>query len=149
MAVFQKPVLELAPFGRIEYFSAYWRGSLRLSAFENEFDLIVRARRDGPSAAQIAALAHLAANAAAIKETAAEPMIDVHRQSGLLADDLVDAPRRIWDLLEPEQIEVADESYYGDGRIAILMIFGSRLDEDFAPAIETADGTFADALSGT
>lgn len=149
MAVFERPVLELPSFGKLEYFSAYWRGRLRLGAFEKEFDLIVRAKRDGPSEAQSAALSRLIADAVSIKSSATEPMIEVHRHSGLMPDDLVGQPTRIWNALEPEQIEVADESYYGDGRIAILMIFRSFMNDDFAPAIETADGVYVEALSGT
>ena len=149
MAVFQRPVLELPPFGKLEYFSAYWRGRFLLDAFQKEFDLIVRAERDGPSSAQAAAMSRLVSDVASIKSSATEPMIDVHRRSGLMPDDLARQPGNIWESLDPEQIEVADASYYDNGRIAILMIFGSLLNMDFAPAIETADGQFMQVLDGT
>ncbi|HEV2573542.1 MAG TPA: hypothetical protein VGU72_17540 [Beijerinckiaceae bacterium] len=149
MAIFQRPVLELPPFGKLEYFSAYWRGSLLLEAFQKEFDLVVRAEREGPSSAQAAAMTRLLTDVAAIKSSATEPMIDVHRRSGLMPDDLVGQPENIWNSLDPEEIEVSDASYYDNGRIAILMIFGSLLNTDFAPAIETADGQFMQVLDGT
>ena len=54
---------------------------------------------------------------------------------------------RIWSYLEPEQIEVSNARYYGDGRIAILLIFNSTRNMDFSPAIETTDGRFRQVLS--
>jgi hypothetical protein len=76
-------------------------------------------------------------------------MTALHRSSRLLPDEQHVPASDIWRLLQPEQIEVSSTSYYGDGKIAILMIFGSTLVRDFAPAIETADGQFVQVLSGT
>jgi len=51
--------------------------------------------------------------------------------------------------VQPEEIEVSDESYYRDGRIFVALIFGSTQEPSFAPAIETVDGIFVRVLSGT
>lgn len=44
---------------------------------------------------------------------------------------------------------MSDNRYYRDGRIAVLLIFGSKLEPDFAPAIETANGDFKQVVSGS
>ena len=141
MSFGQRPVLIIPEFGRIEYFGSYWKGAVQLGVFGKRFDLIVRAGRDGPSAAQVAAMSQLVSDAV--------PMLAIHRDAPGFPGDGSAAGELIWDLLQPEQIGVLDVSYYGDGRIAILITFGSSLHPDFAPAIETADGHFVQVLSGT
>lgn len=145
----QRSVLILPDFGRIECFGSYWKGIVRLCAFGKPFELIVRARRDGPSAAQAAALARLVSCAASIRSAATAQMVGIHQDVPGFPDDDGTAGDRIWDLLEPAQIEVTDGSYYGDGRIAIMLMFESSLHPDFAPAIETSNGHFVQALGGT
>lgn len=142
--------LEIAPFGRLrygrEYGVEYWRGAIALSSFEQAFALTVRAGRSGPSPRQVAAMTRLAASAVAIHRQATGPMAELHRRSGLCSLAGEDA---VWSVLRPEEIEVSDERYLGDGRIAVLLIFVSTLEPGFAPAIETADGEFRHVLSGS
>ncbi len=145
----RKPSLEHPLLGRITYVSRYWDGHVRLDGFETPFQLIVRAGPDGPSEKQVAAMARLASDSARIRREASAPMIEVHRESGLVPGGLGADLERIWDALEPEQIELSNEDYYRDGRIAVLLIFGSLQEPDFAPAIETADGRFVQVLGGT
>lgn len=76
-------------------------------------------------------------------------MAELHRQSGLCSPAMDAGDDEVWSLLRPEEIEVSDDRYFRDGRIAIALIFGSTLEPDFAPAIETANGDFRQVLSGT
>lgn len=146
-------VMDYAPFGRLRYGCEhgveYWRGSIALPSFELPFLLIVRASQAGPSRRQTAAMTDLLVNAVAVKREATGPMADLHRKNSqtLTAADSSDAD--VWEHLQPAEIDVSDDAYFGDGRIAILLIFGSKLEPSFAPAIETADGAFQQALTGT
>ncbi|WP_046666637.1 hypothetical protein [Neorhizobium galegae] len=76
-------------------------------------------------------------------------MAALNREAGLPVSDGEAEGTDVWSILQPEEIEVSDESYYGDGRIFVALIFGSMLEPDFAPAIETADGSFVRVLHGT
>ena len=145
----EETAVDVAPFGRLQYGAEYWRGSTTLSSFEQPFALIVRAGRIGPSPQQIAAMTSLMTNAAAIKRQATEPMAELHRESGLPFPEMDAGNDKVWSILQPEEIEVSDDFYYRDGRIAALLIFGSKLEPDFAPAIETANGDFKQILSGS
>lgn len=149
MSVFKRPAASYPVFGTLEYGSSYWEGTVDLEPFGGSFQVIVRAKRDGPSNAQIRALARLVSEAATIRSLAGKDMVHVHEESKLLPPGLGSDADGIWQHLQPSQVEISDESYYGDGRIAVLIIFESLREADFAPAIETADGQFVEVLSGT
>ena len=149
MSVFKRHTMTYPTFGTLQYGSGYWEGMVELEPFGGSFQVIVRATRDGPSDAQIAAMSRVIADAVALRKVATKEMVDVHEESELLPDDLGSDADGIWRHLHPSQVEVADESYYEDGRIAVLIIFESTQHGDFAPAIETADGSFVEVLSGT
>ncbi|WP_105436557.1 hypothetical protein [Neorhizobium tomejilense] len=145
--------IDRAPFGHLrygkEYGAEYWRGSIKLPGFEKVFSLIVRAGRGGPSQRQAAAMIAIVANASHLRQQATPAMAELHREAGLPVSDGEAEGKDVWSTLQPEEIEVSDESYYGDGRIFVGIIFGSTLEPDFAPAIETADGSFVQVLPGT
>ena len=149
VSVFSKPTAEYPTFGTLRYGSAYWEGTIHLEPFGGSFPIIVRAKREGPSASQVAAMSRVVSEAASIKALASAGMVEVHEESELLPSGVGPHPETIWQHLAPSQIEVCDETYYGDGRIAVLLIFEASEQPDFAPAIETADGTFVEVLSGT
>ncbi len=149
MSVFKRQISTYPALGELRYGCRYWKGTIVLEALGGSFDLIVRASRDGPSAAQIAAMSRAIADAASIKIAASKKMADLHAYSEILSVSLNSNAYGIWGYLHPLEIEVSDESFYEDGRIAIFIIFESTLHRDFAPAIETADGFFVEVLSGT
>jgi hypothetical protein len=122
MSVFNRHTVNCPPFGRLKYGSAHWQGEVELGTFEGMLRVIVRAKRDGPTDAQIAAMTRL--------------LSDVHH---------------IWQYLSPCEIEVSDENYFGSGdnRINIMIIFESPQHLDFFPAIVTIDGYFEECVSGT
>jgi hypothetical protein len=145
---YKRPVIEHPVFGRLEYFSAYWLGEMTLEQFCEPFKLIIRARKQEPTAAQCAAMQGLRATMDDCLAQAALAMTELHRQSlamiggGNMPDD-------IWSALAPMEIEVCAADYAGDGRSWIILVFQSRLIEGLAPAIATADGVFTEVLSGT
>ena len=145
--------MDHAPFGGLSYGCEhgveYWRGSVVLSPFDRPFLLIVRAGRAGPSPRQVAAMTRLLANAVALRREASGPMAELHRENGFFLSVSGAAEDRVWEHLQSGEIDVSDDTYYRDGSIAILLIFDSKLDPSFAPAIETADGVFQQALTGT
>ncbi len=149
MAVFDRPSSHFPALGTLRYGRGYWEGSVDLPALGGSFPLILRATRDGPSEQQIAAMTGVVSAAMAIRQAAGSGMVEVHQESTLLPHDLGADANGIWRYLLPCQVEIADDSYYRDGRIAVLIIFTSTQHEDFAPAIETADGHFVGVLSGT
>lgn len=149
MSIFKRPIMNHPIFGAMQYGSAYWESMVDLQAFGGPFSLIVRAKREGPSDAQATAMSRLISNAASIRGLASREMIAEHEECGLLPRNLESGADSIWQHLSPSQVEVSDESYYGDGRIAVIIIFESAQHMDFAPAIETADGHFVQVLSGT
>ena len=142
-----------SPFGHLrygkEYGVEYWRGSITLSCFEQPFALIVRAGRGGPSQQQAAALTAVVKSASMIQQQATTPMVKAHREAGISFETRNTGNGDVWSILQPEEIEVSDESYYRDGRIFVALIFGSTQEPSFAPAIETVDGIFVRVLSGT
>lgn len=142
--------IDHAPFGRLqygkEYGAEYWRGSVTLPGFVQPFSLTVRAGRSGPSVRQTAAMIAVEADASLLLEQATQPMIELHREAGLPSPG---GDKNVWSILQPEEIEVSDETYYQDGRIFLALIFSSTVEPDFAPAIETADGRFLQVVSGT
>lgn len=149
MSVFQQQVKNDPVFGQIIYFSSYWKGQLTLSAFDQPFSLIIRASREGPTPAQRHAMQQIIAEATTLRQLATTPMLEMHQECGILPPDACAVEQPVWCYLQPEQIDVTDDQYYQDNRIAILLIFISNQNEDFAPAIETADGQFISVLSGT
>jgi len=64
-------------------------------------------------------------------------MADLHQARVLLLDN-GRRDGKVWSVLQPQEIDMS--AAIGDGRIAVLLIFGSKLEPEFAPAIETADG---------
>lgn len=149
MSVFQRLTSSYPTFGTLQYGSSYWEGSVDLEPFGGSFPVIVRATRDGPSNAQISAMARVISDAVSIRKLASKEMVDLHEEGEISPSGLDSDVDGIWQHLRPCQVEVTDESYYGDGRIAVLIIFESTQQVDFAPAIETADGSFVEVLSGT
>lgn len=143
--------IERAPFGGLRYGSRYgaeyWEGDIVLPGV-GTFAIIVRAGREGPSRAQVAAMRRLVRDIGEIRRLAASPMADLHRECGLTLPD-GGRDESVWSILQAEQIDMADEGYHRDGRIFAALIFGSTVEPDFAPAIETADGVFQQVLSGT
>lgn len=142
--------IDRTPFGRLrygkKYGAEYWQGSVTLPGFGQPFSLVVRAGQNGPSERQTAAMIGAVANASSLREQATQPMAELHKEAGL---PFSGGDKNVWSILQPEEIEVSDESYYRDGRIFVALIFGSTLEPEFAPAIETADGYFVQVLSGT
>jgi hypothetical protein len=145
--------IDCVPFGSLrygkEYGAEYWLGGITLPGFEKDFSLIVRAGRDGPSQRQAAAMTAVLANASMLRQQATSAMAELHRDIGLPFANGTTEGKDVWSSLNPEQIDVSDESYYRDGRIFVGLIFGSTLEPDFAPAIETADGNYVQVLSAT
>jgi hypothetical protein len=144
--------ISCAPFGKLSKQGEHtknWTGLLSLPAFSGEFNVIIHGAKDGPLPLQVKAIERLLADDLPIKKRASAPMFDMHVKAGFAVNYIDDNAERIWELLKPEMVEVCDESYYRDGRICIVIVFGSRLEPDFAPAIETADGSFVGVLGGT
>lgn len=148
LAIFARPTETFPEFGKLE-FTTHWRGHIALAFDERPFEVLVRAKRGGPSANQIAAMKVLTTNALQIRAQATPYMATLHRSAWFFPTQTLASDDQIWDHLIPNQIEVSDESYYGDGRIASLIIFGLKSHQDYGPAIETADGSFVQVLSGT
>jgi len=120
-----------------------------LTCFDEPFDLIVRGSVDGPLPGQIDAVRRILSDADGLKVQATTPMVEMFADCDLPTPALGMPHDRIWALLSPAFIEVADESYYSDGRIAVLIAFQSLQEPSFVPAIETANGRFEEVLSGT
>lgn len=144
--------IEAPPFGRLwkqGQHSKVWTGRIELEGFDGPFDMVLRATAEGPLPEQSTALTRIVAEARALRDQAAAAMLDIYRETGLDMGSIGSDPTRIWDLLQPAFIEICDRSYYRDGRICILVVFASREEPEFVPTIETADGSYADVLSGT
>lgn len=134
-------------FGKMVYRS-YWKGEIFLDAFNEIVELIVRANKEGPLASQFDAMRNFLAAQHRIKQLATQQMFELHQQCGFKLDSHNDD--KIWELLTPIQLEVSDDQYYeNDTDIAILILFSSKLEQDFLPAIETKQGLFHQVLSGT
>ena len=144
--------IQSPPFGVLTKdgkFSKIWNGTLILPCFGKPFDILVRGTADGPLSRQALAMQRIVAEADEIKGRATVPMRNLYEEVGLLPASFGNDSDRIWDFLEPSFIEVSDESYYEDGRIAVTIAFQSLHEPEFVPAIETADGEFVEVLSGT
>ena len=77
-------------------------------------------------------------------------MFELHLECDFSID--IENHEKIWELLTPIQLEVSAEGYLKsekDKSIAILILFSSKLEQDFLPAIETKQGLFHQVLSGT
>lgn len=134
-------------FGEMVYRS-YWLGEIFLDTFHETVEIIVRAKKDGPLASQFDAMRNFLAAQHQIKQLATQHMVELHQQCGFKLDFHDD--EKIWDVLTPIQIEISDDQYYEyDRDIAILIVFSSKLEQDFLPAIETKQGLFREVLSGT
>lgn len=134
-------------FGEMVYRS-YWLGEIFLDAFHETVEIIVRAKKDGPLASQFDAMHKFLATQDHIKQLATQQMFELHQQCGFKLDFHHD--EKIWDVLTLIQIEVSDDQYYeNDKDIAILIVFSSKLEQNFLPVIETKQGLFHEVLSGT
>ncbi|WEI17559.1 hypothetical protein PY247_14100 [Acinetobacter proteolyticus] len=151
MSVFNRHIVNCPPFGKLKYGSAHWLGEVELDAFEGMYRVIVRAKRDGPTDAQIAAMTRLLSDVTTIKTLASKAMVDLFEDCELLPSDFGSDVHHIWQYLSPCEIEVSDENYFGggDNRINIMIIFESPQHLDFFPAIVTIDGYFEECVSGT
>lgn len=141
----QNKNVDFPVFGEMKYHAAYWSGQIRLDSFSTDVEVIVRAKKDGPTDTQIKAMTDFLANQYTIKTQAIPCMLALFRESGFqLRDD------KLWKDLEVAQIEVTDENYDVDTHhISILVIFSSQSMPEFCPAIEIVNGYFVGALSGT
>ncbi|HEY4250507.1 MAG TPA: hypothetical protein VGM87_04890 [Roseomonas sp.] len=121
----------------------WWDGHVALPGLARRCAVMVMdAGTEGPTAAQAAAMRRILDSAAEIRRLATAPLIASHQAIGLLPLAAAADPDRIWDVLDPEWIEVADPRQGNDGRIAVALMFGSTQHAIFAWAIETLDGVF-------
>lgn len=144
--------IDAGPFGRLSKQGRHatnWSGRVLLPAFAEAFDLTLHGTAEGPLPEQIAAMEALVRDAASIRLAASKPMLDLYREAPLDRLPAADDPQAVWDVLSPAFVEICDRSYYGDDRICIVIVFESREEPGFMPAIETADGRFVGVLSGT
>ena len=132
--------------GQMTYRSQYWCGTLAVPEFGAEVEIIVRANKDGISAAQLHAVQACFNQLALIKTQASAAMLS------LLAECEMPAPENpdIWMDLLAENIEVTNENYDAStGKVSVLLLFGSQSIAEFCPAIEVIDGEFMQVLSAT
>ena len=131
--------------GQMTYRSQYWLGTLAVPEFDAEVEIIVRANKDGISAAQVHAVQACFNQLALIKTQATAAMLT------LFAECEMPVPNTdIWMDLLAESIEVTDENYDAStGKISVLLLFGSQSIPEFCPAIEVIDGEFMQVLSAT
>ena len=131
--------------GQMTYRSQYWFGTLAVPEFDAEVEIIVRANKDGISAAQLHAVQACFNQLALIKTQATAAMLT------LFAECDISVPNTdIWMDLLAESIEVTDENYDAStGKVSVLLLFGSQSIAEFCPAIEVIDGEFIQVLSAT
>ena len=131
--------------GQMTYRSQYWFGTLALPEFDAEVEILVRANKDGISAAQLNAVQACFNQLKLIKTQATAAMLT------LFVECEMPAPNTdIWMDLLAESIEVTDENYDAStGKISVLLLFGSQSITEFCPAIEVIDGEFVQVLSAT
>ena len=131
--------------GQMTYRSQYWFGTLALPEFDAEVEILVRANKDGISAAQLNAVQACFNQLALIKTQATEAMLTLFSECEMPVPDT-----DIWMDLLAESIEITDENYDAStGKISVLLLFGSQSITEFCPAIEVIDGAFAQVLSAT
>ncbi len=131
--------------GQMTYRSQYWFGTLAVPEFDAEVEVIVRANKDGISAAQLHAVQACFNQLALIKTQATAAMLT------LFAECDISVPNTdIWMDLLADSIEVTDENHDAStGKISVLLLFGSQSIAEFCPAIEVIDGEFIQVLSAT
>lgn len=131
--------------GQMTYRSQYWFGTLAVPEFDAEVEVIVRANKDGISAAQLHAVQACFNQLALIKTQATAAMLT------LFAECDISVPNTdIWMDLLAESIEVTNENHDAStGKISVLLLFGSQSIAEFCPAIEVIDGEFVQVLSAT
>ena len=131
--------------GQMTYRSQYWFGTLAVPEFDAEVEIIVRANKDGISAAQLHAVQACFNQLALIKTQATAAMLT------LFAECEMPVPNTdIWMDLLAENIEVTNENYDAStGKVSVLLLFGSQSIAEFCPAIEVTDGEFIQVLSAT
>ena len=131
--------------GQMTYRSQYWFGTLAVPEFDAEVEIIVRANKDGISAAQVHAVQACFNQLALIKTQATAAMLT------LFAECEMPVPNTdIWMDLLADSIEVTDENYDAStGKVSVLLLFGSQSIAEFFPAIEVIDGAFVQVLSAT
>ena len=131
--------------GQMTYRSQYWFGTLALPEFAAEVEILVRANKDGISAAQLHAVQACFNQLALIKTQATAAMLT------LFAECDIPVPNTdIWMDLLAENIEVTNENYDAStGKVSVLLLFGSQSIAEFCPAIEVIDGEFIQVLSAT
>ena len=131
--------------GQMTYRSQYWFGTLAVPEFDAEVEIIVRANKDGISAAQLHAVQACFNQLALIKTQATAAMLT------LFAECDIPVPNTdIWMDLLAENIEVTNENYDAStGKVSVLLLFGSQSIAEFCPAIEVIDGEFMQVLSAT
>ena len=131
--------------GQMTYRSQYWFGTLAVPEFGAEVEIIVRANKDGISAAQLHAVQACFNQLALIKTQATAAMLT------LFAECEMPVPNTdIWMDLLADSIEITDENYDAStGKVSVLLLFGSQSIAEFCPAIEVTDGEFIQVLSAT
>ena len=131
--------------GQMTYRSQYWLGTLAVPEFDAEVEILVRANKDGISAAQLNAVQTCFNQLKLIKTQATAAMMS------LFAECEMQAPNTdIWMDLLAESIEVTDEHYdVSTGKISVLLLFCSQSITEFCPAIEVIDGEFVQVLGAT
>ena len=131
--------------GQMTYRSQYWFGTLAVPEFDAEVEIIVRANKDGISAAQLHAVQACFNQLALIKTQATAAMLT------LFAECDISVPNTdIWMDLLAESIEVTNENHDAStGKVSVLLLFCSQSITEFCPAIEVTDGEFIQVLSAT
>ena len=131
--------------GQMTYRSQYWFGTLAVPEFDAEVEIIVRANKDGISAAQLHAVQACFNQLALIKTQATAAMLT------LFAECDISVPNTdIWMDLLADSIEVTNENHDAStGKVSVLLLFGSQSIAEFFPAIEVIDGEFIQVLSAT
>ena len=131
--------------GQMTYRSQYWFGTLALPEFDAEVEILVRANKDGISAAQLNAVQACFNQLALIKTQATEAMLTLFSECEMPVPDT-----DIWMDLLAESIEITDENYDAStGKISVLLLFCSQSITEFCPAIEVIDGEFVQVLGAT
>ena len=143
----QKLQRSYSVFGQMTYRSHYWLGTLALPEFDAEVETIVRANKDGISAAQISAMQACLAQLPLIKAQATVAMEQLFNECDLPLPTL---GTDIWTDMRVDSIEVTDETYdMNTGKISVLLLCTSLSVDEFSPAIEVIDGEFVQVLSAT
>jgi hypothetical protein len=145
MPVFPKSV-EWPPAGTLqgEGRSKVWEGRIAIAPF-GEFDLRVHGTAEGPTPAQTGAMQKVLANAAALRDAAGAPMVEVIAEGGILPDGLVLDTASLWSHLKPSFVEVAQPGYDPGGAIAISLGFEMPWWVEHLLHIRTLDGEFDEA----